>query len=181
MGTLVEGWNSTEGVAVEGGAKEGIAAGAVMRRAESVIAAAVALRLLSIMSAMWLRVELRALEIMMGFRSLVLLFDDLDDCFEPLVEGCLLLIDFASCLCFWPTSLIDSTEPIEALGVAWGWTDGGREEDGGSLAPEEEALGLDGTKDDTIEVQPDEELPRSGLTKGSKVVAWAASMLSIGE
>ena len=81
-GTLIEGWNSTEGVAVEGGAKEGIAAGAVVRGAGSVIVAAVALRLLSITLAMQLRVELRALEIMMGFRSLVLLFDDLDDHFE---------------------------------------------------------------------------------------------------
>jgi hypothetical protein len=121
---VLRGWDedshSTEEVAVEGGATEGIAAGAVMRRG---------LRLLSITSAMQLRVELIVLERMMGFRSLILLL--LDDCSVPLAEG-LLYIDFASRLCFWPTSL-ECAEPMEASGVAWRRTDGGREEDGGAL------------------------------------------------
>jgi hypothetical protein len=128
-----EDWHLTEEVAVEGGATGGIAAGAVMRRGS---------RLLSITSAMRFRVELIVLERMMGFRSLVLLL--LDDRFVLPAEG-LLHIDFASRLRFWPTSL-ECAEPMEASGVAWrlGRTDGGREEDGGGLAREEEAaLGLD--------------------------------------
>ena len=126
-----DGWILTEEVAVEGGgATEGIAAGTVMRRGS---------RLLSITSAMRLRVELMVLERMTGFRSAVLLL--LDNHFVPPAEG-LLHIDFASRLRFWPTSL-ECAEPMEASGVAWRRTDGGREEDGGSLAREDEAaLGL---------------------------------------
>ena len=70
--------------------------------------------------------------------------------------------------------------------VAWGWTDGGSEEDGkGPVPPKhEEALRLDGGgKDDTMEDVPlDEAVPRSGLARGDdSAVAWAAGMLLMGK
>jgi len=69
--------------------------------------------------------------------------------------------------------------------VAWGWTDGGREEDSKGPVPskDEEALRLDGGgKDDTTEDgPPDEDVPRSGLTRGDEAVAWVAGMLLMGE
>ena len=61
---------------------EGKAAGAGGAGFE--IVAAVALRLLSITSAMWLRVELRVLVIMTGLTSLVLLLEDRVDLFGTL-------------------------------------------------------------------------------------------------
>src|SRR5882757_7888031 len=79
------------------------------------VATAVTSRVRSITSAMRLRVELRALEITTGFRSLVLLFDA---CLEW--GGCTPLVDLASYLRFrsWllPASLpvvIEWAEPIE--------------------------------------------------------------------
>ena len=54
-----------------------------------------------------------------------------------------------------------------------------------ALCPPEdkEALRSDGGgKDDTTEdVSPDEVVPRSGLTRGDKAVAWAAGMLLMGK
>ena len=97
----------------------------------------VASRVLSITSTMRLRVELRALEIMTGFKSSVLLFDARLE-----LGGCIPLIDLASCLRFrsWllPASLpvvIECVEPVEMsrCGIGWGWTVGGREEDGGGF------------------------------------------------
>jgi hypothetical protein len=39
-----------------------------------------------------------------------------------------------------------------------------------------------GGKDDmTEDVPPDEDMPRSGLTRGDEAVAWAAGMLLMGE
>ena len=87
-------WNSTGEVTIEGEATEGVV-GAVTRGAVCIIVAAVTSRLLSITSAMRLRVELRALEMMTGFRSLVLLLDDRLE-----LGGCIPLIDFASRLRF---------------------------------------------------------------------------------
>lgn len=47
---------------------------------------------------------------------------------------------------------------------------------------EEEAMGFGGEKDDmTEEVPPDDEVPRSGLTRGDEVAAWAAGMLAVGK
>jgi len=80
---------------IEGEPTEGTVVGAVVGGVVCVIIAAVTSRLLSITSAMWLRVELRALEIMMGFRSLVLACDD---CLE--LGGCVLLMGHAECLHF---------------------------------------------------------------------------------
>ena len=59
------------------------------------VGTAVALSVHSITSTMRLRVELRALEMITGFRSLVLLFDTRLE-----LGSCMPLIDFASCLCF---------------------------------------------------------------------------------
>jgi hypothetical protein len=84
--------------------------------------------------------------------------------------------------------VIEHTELIEISDccVAWGWTDGGSEEDGkGPVPPEDkEALRSDGGgKDDTTEdVPPDEAVPRSGLARGDdSAVAWAAGMLLMGK
>ena len=99
-------WNSTEVVAVESGGTEGIAvAGAVMT------------------SAMQFRVELIALEMMIGSRSFVLLAVNCEDHFEV----CLVVIDFVTSLRFWPTSLLVCADPIEASGVVWDlvWTEVG--------------------------------------------------------
>ena len=65
-------------------------------------AAAVALSVLSITSTMQLRVELRAVVMTTGFRSLVLL---VVDCLE--LQGCIPLANLASNLCFqcWPVLL----------------------------------------------------------------------------
>ena len=63
--------------------------------AAGAIAVAFASRLFSITSARWLRVELRALEIITGFRSLVLLFDDRLE-----LGGRVPLADLPSCLRF---------------------------------------------------------------------------------
>ena len=69
--------------------------------------------------------------------------------------------------------------------VAWGWTDGGSEEDGKGPVPpkDKKALKSDGGgKDNTMEdVSPDEAVPKSGLTRGDEAVAWAAGMLLMGE
>jgi hypothetical protein len=73
---------------------EGEATGGVVG-AVCVIVAAVTSRLLSITSAMRLRVELRALEMITGFRSLVLLLDDRLE-----LGGCIPLIDLVSRLRF---------------------------------------------------------------------------------
>ena len=74
---------------IEGGAAEEVV-GAVARGAVCVMVAAVTSRLLSITSAMRFRVELRALEMMTGFRSLVLLLDDRLE-----LGGCTPVIDLA--------------------------------------------------------------------------------------
>ena len=79
---------------IEGGAAEEVV-GAVARGAVCVMVAVVTSRLLSITSAMWFRVELRALEMMTGFRSLVLLLDDRLE-----LGGCTPVIDLASRLRF---------------------------------------------------------------------------------
>jgi hypothetical protein len=128
---------------------------------------------------MQLSVEFRALEIMTGFRSSVLLLDARLE-----LGGCILLADLASCLHFRDWLLLASlpvvTELIEMLrcGVGWGLTVGRSEEDGGGLAqPEEEdVLGSDGGINDTVE-----EEPRSGRMKGDTTDAGAASILAIGE
>ena len=70
---------------------EGLVVGAVTKGEVCVIVAAVTSKLLSITSAMWLRVELRALEIMTGFRSFVLLLNDhleLGGCIPPACIFC---------------------------------------------------------------------------------------------
>ena len=94
---------------MEGGAKEVTGEGAAVAPAD-------ASRVLSITSTMQLRVELRALEMITGLRSSVLLFDARLE-----LGGCIPLMDFASCLHFrsWllPASLpvvIECAESIEA-------------------------------------------------------------------
>ena len=50
------------------------------------------------------------------------------------------------------------------------------------MPSEEDVLGSGGEKDDTTEeVLPNKEVLILGLTRGDKVVAWAAGMLAIGE
>jgi len=153
------------------------------------VVTALASRVLSITSTMRLRVELRALAMITGFRSSVLLFDAR---FE--LGGCIPLIDLASCLRFrsWllPASLpvvIEWAEPIEmsCCGIGWGRTVGGREEDGGGfeLPEEEEALRSGGRRDDTTEGVPlNEEVTRiGGMRVGDIVDAWSAGVLAMGE
>lgn len=79
-------WSSIGDTTMEGGATEATEGGAVV---------AVASRVLSITSAMRLRVELRALEIITGFKSSVLLFDARLE-----LGGRIPLRDPASCLRF---------------------------------------------------------------------------------
>jgi len=171
---------------MEGGATEVV----VVVTGREVVPMAVASRVLSITSTMRLRVELRALEMITGFKSLVLLF-------EARLElgGCIPLIDLVSCLCFRSWLLpalpvvIEHDEPIEMsrCGIGWGWTVGGREEDGGGfeLLEEEEALRSGGGRDGMTEDVPlndVEEVPKTGGTRvGDTVDVWAAGMLAIGE
>ena len=115
---------------------------------------------------MWLSVELKALEMMTGFESLVLLFDT---CLE--LGSCISLIDLASCLHFWSQLLLVSlpvvTEPMEmSCWLGWGWIVGRSKEDSGGLVLPDDwdnILGSDGGRDNMMEL----EAPRSNEMKGN--------------
>lgn len=147
-----KGWeDSIEELRVEGGGIEVVGANAEGAAAVTVDAS----RVLSITSAMQLKVDFRAFEMITGFRLLVVLFDA-----HLELGGCIPLANLASCLRFqsWllPASLpvvIECTEPIEmsCYWVGWG-TVGGRDEDGGGFVrlEEEDTIVLEsgGGKDD---------------------------------